>query len=232
MQIGIRSAASAARRPRATAAASSSPRATCAACRPATWPGGAPLRERLAASREPAALPEPGHRLPGPRLLPGHRHAEPGGLTTNQVLTLLEGLAGLPFVGMDCVEVSPPYDHAELTSNAGARWSGPICGQGRAARERARRLAARHWIKAGGVEQSPGRTASRRSPWHVLHRSVVAEEPQFRSARHAFGRRISTFESLLDRVGDHRIVEMLGEELGRSTGSAIACSTTSGIQGR
>jgi agmatinase len=36
------------------------------------------------------------------------------------VLTVLEELADLPFVGMDCVEVSPPYDHAELTSQAAA----------------------------------------------------------------------------------------------------------------
>ena len=28
---------------------------------------------------------------------------------------MLEELADLPFVGMDCVEVAPPYDHAELT---------------------------------------------------------------------------------------------------------------------
>ena len=36
----------------------------------------------------------------------------------------------LPFVGMDCVEVSPPYDHAELTSNAAATfvWT-YLCGQ-------------------------------------------------------------------------------------------------------
>ena len=41
-------------------------------------------------------------------------------MTTNQVLTLLEELADLEFVGMDCVEVAPPYDHAELTSHAAA----------------------------------------------------------------------------------------------------------------
>jgi hypothetical protein len=29
-------------------------------------------------------------------------------------------MADLPFVGMDCVEVAPPYDHAELTSHAAA----------------------------------------------------------------------------------------------------------------
>ena len=33
---------------------------------------------------------------------------------------LLEEWADLPFVGMDCVEVSPPYDHAERTSQAAA----------------------------------------------------------------------------------------------------------------
>jgi agmatinase len=55
-----------------------------------------------------------------PAFAPGTGTPEPGGLSTNQVLTLLEELAPLPFVGMDCVEVSPPYDHAELTANAAA----------------------------------------------------------------------------------------------------------------
>lgn len=53
-----------------------------------------------------------------PAYAPGTGTPEPGGLTTNQVLTVLEQLADLPFVGMDCVEVAPPYDHAELTSQA------------------------------------------------------------------------------------------------------------------
>jgi agmatinase len=55
-----------------------------------------------------------------PAFAPGTGTPEPGGLSTNQVLSLLEGLHDLPFVGMDCCEVSPPYDHAELTSNAAA----------------------------------------------------------------------------------------------------------------
>ena len=55
-----------------------------------------------------------------PAFAPGTGTPEPGGMSTNQVLTLLEELADLPFVGMDCVEVSPPYDHAELTSYAAA----------------------------------------------------------------------------------------------------------------
>jgi len=55
-----------------------------------------------------------------PAFAPGTGTPEPGGMNTGQVLTLLEDLAGLPFVGMDCVEVAPPYDHAELTSHAAA----------------------------------------------------------------------------------------------------------------
>ena len=69
-----------------------------------------------------------------PAFAPGTGTPEPGGLTTNQVLTLLEALAVLPCVGMDCVEVSPPYDHAELASNAAANfvWT-YLCGQRRLA---------------------------------------------------------------------------------------------------
>ncbi len=55
-----------------------------------------------------------------PAFAPGTGTPEPGGLSTNQVLTLIEEMAALPFVGMDCVEVAPPYDHAELTSHAAA----------------------------------------------------------------------------------------------------------------
>jgi agmatinase len=65
-----------------------------------------------------------------PAYAPGTGTPEPGGLSTNQVLTLLEELAPLPFVGMDCVEVAPPYDHAELTSYAAAHfvWT-YLCGR-------------------------------------------------------------------------------------------------------
>ncbi|MFY7854759.1 MAG: agmatinase [Rubrivivax sp.] len=51
-----------------------------------------------------------------PAFAPGTGTPEPGGLTSPQLLTLIEALADVPFVGMDCVEVSPPYDSAELTS--------------------------------------------------------------------------------------------------------------------
>jgi agmatinase len=55
-----------------------------------------------------------------PAFAPGTGTPEPGGLTSSQVLTLLEELAGCNWIGMDCVEVAPAYDHAELTSNAAA----------------------------------------------------------------------------------------------------------------
>jgi agmatinase len=57
-----------------------------------------------------------------PAFAPGTGTPEPGGLSSNQVLTVLEELAGLPFVGMDCVEVAPPYDHAEMSSQAAAHF--------------------------------------------------------------------------------------------------------------
>ena len=65
-----------------------------------------------------------------PAFAPGTGTPEPGGLSTNQVLTLLEEMASIPFVGMDCVEVAPPYDHAELTSYAAAHfvWT-YLCGR-------------------------------------------------------------------------------------------------------
>jgi agmatinase len=65
-----------------------------------------------------------------PAFAPGTGTPEPGGMSSSQVLTLLEGLASLNMVGMDCVEVAPAYDHAELTTNAAATfvWT-YLCGQ-------------------------------------------------------------------------------------------------------
>jgi agmatinase len=55
-----------------------------------------------------------------PAYAPGTGTPEPGGLSTSQVMTVLEELDSLNWVGMDLCEVAPPYDHAELTSNAAA----------------------------------------------------------------------------------------------------------------
>ena len=65
-----------------------------------------------------------------PAFAPGTGTPEPGGMSSSQVLTLLEDLSGLNLIGMDCVEVAPAYDHAELTSSAAATfvWT-YLCGQ-------------------------------------------------------------------------------------------------------
>jgi len=55
-----------------------------------------------------------------PSAAPGTGTPVPGGLTSFQALSVLRALRGFDPVGMDVVEVSPPYDHAEMTSNAAA----------------------------------------------------------------------------------------------------------------
>jgi agmatinase len=55
-----------------------------------------------------------------PSAAPGTGTPVPGGLSSYQALAILRAMRGMDFVGMDVVEVSPPYDHAELTSNAAA----------------------------------------------------------------------------------------------------------------
>ncbi|MEA2674351.1 MAG: guanidinobutyrase / D-arginase [Chloroflexota bacterium] len=53
-----------------------------------------------------------------PAHAPGTGTPEPGGLTTREMMLILRGMAGLPIVGADVVEVAPAYDHAELTALA------------------------------------------------------------------------------------------------------------------
>jgi agmatinase len=78
------------------------------------------LRRRIAAHGQPQLYVSLDIDCLDPAFAPGTGTPEPGGLSTNQVLSVLEGLAGVHCVGMDCVEVAPPYDHAELTSHAAA----------------------------------------------------------------------------------------------------------------
>ncbi|MFN7726942.1 MAG: agmatinase [Rubrivivax sp.] len=80
------------------------------------------IRDRLAAHGHPPVYLSLDIDCLDPAFAPGTGTPEPGGMTSAQVLTVLEELADLPFVGMDCVEVSPPYDHAELTANAAAHF--------------------------------------------------------------------------------------------------------------
>jgi agmatinase len=55
-----------------------------------------------------------------PAHAPGTGTPEAGGLTSRELLNTLRGLVGLNVVGADIVEVSPAYDHAELTGIAAA----------------------------------------------------------------------------------------------------------------
>lgn len=57
-----------------------------------------------------------------PGSAPGTGTPEPGGLTSRQLLDAVRRIAmELPLVGMDVVEVSPPYDHADITAYLGNR---------------------------------------------------------------------------------------------------------------
>ena len=58
---------------------------------------------------------DPGHA-------PGTGTPEPGGMLTREVLRAVRQIVGrVELAGMDVVEVSPPFDHAELTSMAANR---------------------------------------------------------------------------------------------------------------
>lgn len=58
---------------------------------------------------------DPGHA-------PGTGTPEPGGLTARQLLDSVRRIClELPVVGLDVVEVSPPYDHADVTAALGNR---------------------------------------------------------------------------------------------------------------
>ena len=58
---------------------------------------------------------DPGHA-------PGTGTPEPGGLTARELLDAVRRIClELPVVGVDVVEVSPPYDHADITAALGNR---------------------------------------------------------------------------------------------------------------
>ena len=57
-----------------------------------------------------------------PGMAPGTGTPEPGGMLTREVLRAVRQIVGaVELVGMDIVEVSPPYDHAETTAMAANR---------------------------------------------------------------------------------------------------------------
>lgn len=55
-----------------------------------------------------------------PAYAPGTGTPVPGGLASWQALEFIRGLAGLNLIGMDLVEVSPPFDTSEITALAAA----------------------------------------------------------------------------------------------------------------
>jgi agmatinase len=58
---------------------------------------------------------DPGHA-------PGTGTPEPGGLSARELLDAVRRIClELPVLGMDVVEVSPPYDHADITAMLGNR---------------------------------------------------------------------------------------------------------------
>ena len=53
-----------------------------------------------------------------PSAAPGTGTPIPGGLTYHQAASIIRKLTNINFVGLDMVEVSPPFDHAQITSLA------------------------------------------------------------------------------------------------------------------
>ena len=62
-----------------------------------------------------------------PAFAPGTGTPEMGGLTSRELLALVRALPRQQIVASDLVEVSPPYDHAEITSLAAATLGYEIC---------------------------------------------------------------------------------------------------------
>ncbi len=62
-----------------------------------------------------------------PAYAPGTGTPVAGGLTSDHALKIIRGLAGMNVVAMDVVEVAPSYDHADITSLAGATLALEMC---------------------------------------------------------------------------------------------------------
>lgn len=63
-----------------------------------------------------------------PAFAPGVNHYEPGGLTTRELLTLIEALPG-PIVGADIVELCPARDHQDMTAKLAAKLTKELVGR-------------------------------------------------------------------------------------------------------
>jgi agmatinase len=63
-----------------------------------------------------------------PAFAPGVSHHEPGGLTTREVLDIIDSLPG-PIVGADIVELNPSRDLVDMTAMVGAKLLKEIAGR-------------------------------------------------------------------------------------------------------
>ena len=82
------------------------------------WDGPGDGRRARRVGRRPARVPLRRHRRVRSRLRARHRHARAGRATTaRELLRAVRRIATeVPLAGMEVVEVSPPYDHAEITA--------------------------------------------------------------------------------------------------------------------
>lgn len=62
-----------------------------------------------------------------PGFAPGTGTPEAGGLTSRELLAIVRGFDGAHVIGGDIVEVSPPYDHAEITAIVAANLAYEYC---------------------------------------------------------------------------------------------------------
>jgi agmatinase len=77
------------------------------------------VAETLSAIRERARLPvyvSLDIDCVDPAFAPGTGTPEVAGLTSREIVALVQGLGGLEFAGFDVVEVAPAYDSAEITA--------------------------------------------------------------------------------------------------------------------
>jgi agmatinase len=73
-----------------------------------------------------------------PAFAPGTGTPVSGGLTSREAMAILRALGPVDFVGFDVMEVSPPYDHADVTAIAGATMAMTMIGVVAEKRRRAR----------------------------------------------------------------------------------------------
>ena len=86
--------------------------------REAARPDGAVAVVRRAPFSDNPRVGARGQRHADPAHAPGTGTPEAGGMTSRELLEILRGFRGLNLVGADVVEVSPAYDHAEITGVA------------------------------------------------------------------------------------------------------------------